>query len=49
LSGLIQDALRSALIDRRLQNLRGVQGYWSRTARERGILSEQDLQRYLEE
>jgi len=48
LSAVIQDALRSARIDRRLQYLRGVQGYWSRKARERGLLSEQDLERYLE-
>jgi predicted transcriptional regulator len=49
LSAVIQDALRSARIDRRLQDLRGVQGYWSRKARERGLLSERDLERYLEE
>jgi predicted transcriptional regulator len=47
LSAVIQDALRSARIDRRLQELRGIQGYWSRKARERGLLSEQDLERYL--
>ena len=47
LSAVIQDALRDARIDRRLQELRGVQGYWSRKARERGLLSEQDLERYL--
>jgi len=47
LSAVIQDALRGARIDRRLQELRGIQGYWSRKARERGLLSEQDLERYL--
>jgi len=47
LSAVIQDALRHARIDRRLQELRGLQGYWSRKARERGILTEQDLERYL--
>lgn len=47
LSAVIQDALRQARIDRRLQELRGVQGYWSRKARERGILTEQDLERYM--
>jgi hypothetical protein len=47
LSAVIQDALRSARIDRRLQELRGIQGYWSRKARERGLLSERDLERYL--
>jgi predicted transcriptional regulator len=49
LSAVIQDALRDARIDRRLQELRGVQGYWSRKARERGLLSERDLERYLNE
>lgn len=47
LSAVIQDALRQARIHRRLQELRGLQGYWSRKARERGILTEQDLERYL--
>lgn len=47
LSAVIQDALRSARIERRLQELRGIQGYWSRKARDRGLLSEQDLERYL--
>ena len=47
LSAVIQDALRSARIDRRLQELRGIQGYWSRKARDRGLLSERDLERYL--
>ena len=47
LSGVIQEALRSARIQRRLQDLRGIQGYWSRMARDRGILSEKDLARHL--
>jgi hypothetical protein len=47
LSAVIQDALRGARIERRLQELRGIQGYWSRKARERGLLTEQDLERYL--
>ena len=47
LSAVIQDALRQARIDRRLQELRGIQGYWSRKARDKGILTEQDLERYL--
>lgn len=49
LSAVIQDARRDARIDRRVQELRGVQGYWSRKARERGLLSERDLERYLNE
>ena len=47
LSAIIQDALRSARVQRRLQDLRGIQGYWSRMARDRGILKESDLARYL--
>jgi hypothetical protein len=47
LSAVVQDALRQARIDRRLQELRGVQGYWSRKARDKGILTERDLERYL--
>jgi len=47
LSGVIQDALKQAGIERRLQELRGMQGYWSRKARDKGILTEKDLDRYL--
>jgi predicted transcriptional regulator len=47
LSAVIQDALRQSRIERRLQELRGLQGYWSRKARDKGILTEQDLERYL--
>ena len=47
LSGVIQDALRQAAIERRLQELRSMQGYWSRKARAKGILTEKDLDRYL--
>jgi len=47
LSAVIQDALRQACIERRLQELRGMQGYWSRKARDQGILTGQDLERYL--
>lgn len=47
LSAVIQDALRQARIERRLQELRGMQGYWSRKARDQGILTEQDLEDYL--
>jgi len=46
LSAVIQDALRQARIERQLQELRGVQGYWSRKARDKGILTERDLERY---
>ena len=47
LSAVIQDALRHARIERKRQALRGIQGYWSRQARDKGILTEQDLARYL--
>lgn len=47
LSAVIQDALRQSRIERRLQELRGLQGYWSRKARDKGILTEKDLERYL--
>ena len=49
LSAFIQDALRRARIERRAQDLQGIQGYWSRKARDQGILSEKELQRYLDE
>jgi len=47
LSAVIQDVLRQACIERRLQELRGMQGYWRRKARDQGILTGQDLERYL--
>jgi len=47
LSAVIQDALRQSRIERRRQELRGMQGYWSRKARDKGILTEAALERYL--
>ena len=47
LSAVIQDALRQARVARRQQELGGIQGYWSRKARDKSILTEQDLERYL--
>jgi hypothetical protein len=49
LSAVVQDALRRARIERRLLELQGIQGYWSRKARDRGILTEKDIERYLDE
>jgi len=46
---VIQDALRQARVERRAQELRGMQSYWSQKARDRGILTEQELARYLSE
>jgi len=47
LSRVIQDALRQAVIARHVQEMRAVQACWSRMARDRGILTESDLNRYL--
>lgn len=47
LSAVIQDALRQARIARRGETYSAVQGYWSRRAREQGLLTEDDLERYL--
>jgi metal-responsive CopG/Arc/MetJ family transcriptional regulator len=47
LSAVIQDALRLARQERLKREFRDMQGYWSKKARERGILTEKDLERYL--
>jgi metal-responsive CopG/Arc/MetJ family transcriptional regulator len=47
LSAVVQDALRAARTSRLKTDLRGIQGYWSRKAREKGLLTEKDLERYL--
>jgi metal-responsive CopG/Arc/MetJ family transcriptional regulator len=47
LSAVIQDALRIARKERLKKEFRELQGYWSRKAKEKGILTEKDLQRYL--
>jgi metal-responsive CopG/Arc/MetJ family transcriptional regulator len=47
LSAVIQEALREARTRRLKKELREIQGYWSRKAREKGILTEKDLERYL--
>ena len=49
LSAVIQDALRHARIERRTQELHGIQRYWSRKARDEGVLTEQDLERFIRE
>ena len=46
-SAVVQDALRMAHRQYLEQELRGIQSYWSRKAREKGILTEKDLRRYL--
>lgn len=49
LSAVIQDALRLASVERLKNEFRGMQGYWSRRAREKGILTEKDLERFLKD
>ena len=49
LSAVIQDALRQARIARRGEELRTIQGYWSRKARDKGLVTEEDLARYVAE
>ncbi len=44
LSAVVQDVLRTARLK---TDLRGIQGYWSRKAKEKGLLTEKDMERYL--
>ena len=48
LSAVVQDALRKVRAEYFEQELDELQDYWSRRAKERGILTEEDLHRYLE-
>ena len=48
LSAIVQDALRKARAEGLREELGELQGYWSRKAKERGVLTEEDLERYLE-
>jgi len=47
LTAVIQDALRLARKERIKRDFYQIQDYWSRKAKERGILTEKDLERYL--
>lgn len=47
LSAVIQDALRASRAARLKRDLRGIQGYWRRKAKEKGILTEKELERFL--
>ena len=47
LSVVIQDALRLARKERIKKDFYQIQDYWSRKAKEKGILTEKDLDRYL--
>lgn len=47
-SAVIQDALRLAKKEKLKKEFLSMQGYWSGKAKEKGILTEKDLKRYLE-
>jgi hypothetical protein len=47
LSAVIQDALRLSRAERLKREFKAVQNFWSRRAKEKGILTERDLRRYL--
>ncbi len=47
LSAVVQDALRDARASRLRQELGTLQAYWSDRAKAEGIISEEDLERYL--
>jgi len=49
LSAVVQDALRQRRTSRLKKELKILQDYWCRQAREKGILTEEDLERYLEQ
>jgi metal-responsive CopG/Arc/MetJ family transcriptional regulator len=46
-SAVIQDALRLARKERIKKEFYQIQDYWSRKATDKGILTEEDLERYL--
>lgn len=48
-SAVVQDALRLARTQRARSELRELQAFWSRKAREQGIVSEEQLDEYLAE
>lgn len=47
LSAVVQEALRSARKARLKKEFYQIQGYWTRRAKEKGVLTEKDLERYL--
>jgi len=46
-SAVIQEALRITRKERLKRGFYQIQGYWSRKAKERGILTEEELEKYL--
>jgi len=49
LSGVVQEALRLLKRKKLSEEFKSIQDYWSRKAREKGILTEEDLERYLKD
>ena len=47
ISAVVQEALRNARKERLKKELYQIQSYWSRKAKEKGILTEKDLERFL--
>jgi len=47
LSAVVQDALRAYRLSRLRSEYRDLQSYWSQRAREKGVLTESQLDRYL--
>jgi hypothetical protein len=47
LSAAVQDAIRAYRLARLSGEFQEVQGYWSERARANGVLTEEDLDRYL--
>jgi metal-responsive CopG/Arc/MetJ family transcriptional regulator len=47
LSAVIQDALRLSRKERLKKEFYQIKDYWSRKAKEKGVLTEKDLERYL--
>ncbi|HHV81431.1 MAG TPA: hypothetical protein PLK33_01765 [bacterium] len=48
-SAVIQEALRILSKKRLEEEFYEIQGYWSKKAKEKGIITEEDLERYLNE
>lgn len=46
-SAVVQDAMRAYRLARLRGEYRDLQSFWSQRARDKGILTERDLQRYL--
>jgi hypothetical protein len=49
LSAIVQDALRRARAARLKSELSEIQDYWSRKAKQKGVLTERDLARHLKQ